>query len=572
MSSAVSLVVVNSCSPGAPIVKTVDLPRPQAAVTLDREGPLGRRIWVVGVPTAARGDLGHVLDGAASGDLASATRALTLLDGAFAAFVWDPLERRFLVISDFAGFQPLYMRREPGSVMFAPRIDALAGGSGPDPAGWGAFVGFGHFIGDRTSATGVTRVEPATILEYEPDADRLTASAYWSWPDVDPRITSADMDTGELLDLLAASIDAYAPYREEGTLLLSGGYESRLLAALLVRAGRRPAALTVRNPYEHLEIDGRFAARVARALGIPHDVRDSEPGFFSTDRYLDYVRLSEVGTTSVDLFIAQVGSALEAARVRASWDGVSYGVVIKDKSEPSFDAFVRRALRPSDSAAWQAARRVFPAAFVEAMEAGVRSALADEIGRCHEGPAGVAELFVRNRARNRTTPNALKVYASFLIPLMPGLTKAFYERVVPIPPALKAHDALYRRIIERHFPALGRLPYCSGGELMPGTRPDLAYRLLAARSAIVEHPRIGNVLRRAGLTPSRPRSAVVRRAVESANLDEEWLNADGVRGLQRTPPTGTNDDTFARELVFYWSMWRELVARAGASGPAGVTS
>jgi len=29
--------------------------------------------------------------------------------------------------------------------------------------------------------------------------------------------------------------------------------------------------------------------------------------------------------------------------------------------------------------------------------------------------------------------------------------------------------------------------------------------------------------------------------------------------LQRTPPTGANADSFARELVFYWSMWREIM-------------
>lgn len=563
MSSAVALVVVKSCRSGAPNVKTVDLPRPPVAVPLDREGPLGRQIWVVGIPTAPTGDLDRILDDAVTGDLASATRALASLDGAFAAFIWDPAQRRFVVVTDFAGFQPLYMRRAADSLMFAPRIDALGGGAPPDPAGWGAFVGFGHFVGERTSATGVVRLGPATILEYEPDADRLTTSTYWKWPDVDSRLTAARVDTGELLELLEASIDAYAPYGVEGTLLLSGGYESRLLAGLLARAGRRPTALTLRNPYEHLEIDGRFAARVACVLDIPHVLRDSVPGFFSTDKYLEYVRLSEVGTTSVNLFIAQVLSELQASGARASWDGVSYGVVIKDKSEPSFDAFVRRAMKPADSAPWRAARRVFAPAFVDAMWTELQSTLAEEIARCHVGPAGVAEFFVRNRARNRTTPNMLKVYANFIIPLMPGLTKAFYEKVVPIPTALKAHDALYRRIIGRHFPALARLPFCSGGELVAGTSKDLGYRLLAARSAVVEHPRIGDLLRRVGLTPARPRSTAVDTALASANLDDECLNGDGIRALQRTRPTGANNDTFARELVFYWSMWRELVGRAG---------
>ena len=533
-------------------------------VDTTRVGPDGRHLWIAGLPTAPGGSLNQVLDRAVQGDLSRSVETLTSVDGAFAAFLWDPTLRKLVVITDFVGLQPLYMRRTPGELAFAGTIRELADGRAPDPAGWGAFVGFGHFIGERTSAADITRVEAATILEYEPDVDRLSSRRYWTWPAVDPTLTGADVDTGELLDLLTASVDAYSPYGTEGTLLLSGGYESRLLAGILVRAGRRPRALTLRNPYEHLEIDGRFAARIARELDIPHDIRQPDPNFYSTEKYLEYVRLSDVATTSVNLFIAQVCAELQAAGVGASWDGVCYGTIIKDKSAASFDAFLARSLKPADSPAWQAARRVFAPAFVEAMWAEMRGTLAEEIARCHEGPAGVAEFFVRNRARNRTTPNALKVYANFLLPFMPGLTKKFYERAVAIPAAVKADDALYRRIIERHFPALAGVPYCSGGELLPGATRTLEYRLLEARSAVIEHPRIGNVLRRLRLTPARPESAVVANAVRAADLDDRILNADGVRELQRTPPRFTNEDTFARELVFYWSMWRELTSAPSA--------
>ena len=532
------------------------------AVETARVGADGRQVWIAGLPVSPGRRLDHVLDRALHGDLANTIDTLTSLDGAFAAFVWEPASRKLVVVTDFMGLQPLYMRRTQGELAFAGTIRDLADGRSPDPAGWGAFVGLGHFIGERTSTADVTRVEAATILQYEPDTDRISTRQYWSWPDVDASVTAATLDTGELLDLLSASIDAYFEYGTDGTLLLSGGYESRLLAALLVGAGRKPAALTLSNPYEHLEIDGRFAARVARELDLPHDVQHPDPNFFSTEKYLEYVRLSDVGTTSVNLFIAQVCAELQAAGVEASWDGVCYGTVIKDKSAPSFEAFLNRALKPADSPAWQAARRLFKPEFVDAMWAELQRTLADEIARCHPGPAGVAQFFCRNRARNRTTPNALKVYANFLLPFMPGLTKAFYERGVRIPPVVKADDALYRLILERHFPALARLPYCSGGELLPGSTRTLEYRLLAARSAIVEHPRVGNFLRRLGMTPARPASGAVASAVRTADLDDPVLNADRVRELQQTPPSGTNEDTFARELLFYWSMWRQLVAGA----------
>jgi hypothetical protein len=262
-----------------------------------------------------------------------------------------------------------------------------------------------------------------------------------------------------------------------------------------------------------------------------------------------------------------VCAELQKAGAQATWDGVGYGIVIKDKSSSSFDAFFKKALKPLESPTWQAARRVFAPEFVEAMWSQVHQTMAEEVARCHEGPAGIAEYFVRNRARNRTTPNAVKVYTNFVLPFMPGLTKAFYECVVPIPPRFKAGDALYRRILDRHFPALARVPFCSGGQPLPGTQPDFEYRFLALRGKLIEHPRVGHLLRRFGVMPARPESAKVRSAVDNANVSDDVLNANGVRELQRTAATGRNDDTLARELVFYWSMWREVM-KAGSGQPA----
>jgi hypothetical protein len=538
-------------------------------VETTRTDAAGRHLCIGGLPVTPGRSLDRVLDTVLQGDLSHAIRVLTSLDGAFAAFLWDPSPGRLVVINDFAGLYPLYLRRSPGALAIAPTIAELSDGT-PDPAGWGAFIGFGHFVGERTSAADVTRLPPATILEFEPATDRLTTRAYWQWPAETP-VTLDSVDTGAIVEAIASSLAAYEPYGGDGTLLLSGGFESRLLGALLTRAGRRPRALTLRNPYEHFEIDGRFASLVARHLGLDHVLRDPDPGFFSTGHYLEYVRLHEVASTSVNLFIAQVCSELRAAGVEASWDGFPFGSVIKEKSADSFELFLKKMRRGPQSPAWQAARQVFAPAFVEAMTDALDASVAREIDHCHEGRHGTQQFFHRNRIRHRIAPNTLKVYASFILPFLPGLTKEVYSRIVPIPAAVRAGEALYFRIFERHFPDLARLPWCSGGHLMPGTRKDLRYRALAARSAVVEHPRVGNLLRRAGLAPSRPASAVVERAVHEINLDDELLAADGIRRLQRAAATGTNEDTSARELVFYWSMWKEIMRPVQAPSAVGVT-
>lgn len=534
-----------------------------------RTAPDGRRLWISGLPVTPGRGLERVLDSVLQDDLGHAVRTLTSLDGAFAAFLWEPAAGRLTVVNDFAGVYPIYMRRSPGALSIAPTIAELSDGT-PDPAGWGAFLSFGHLVGERTTSAGVTRIPPGTIIEFEPGSDRLTTRAYWAWPGPE-NISLDSLDTGGIVDAIASSLAAYEPYGANGTLLLSGGFESRLLAALLTRAGRRPTALTLRNPYEHMEIEGRFASRVARHLGLEHVQRDPDSNFFSTSRYLEYVRAHEVASPSVNLFIAQVCSELRAAGVVASWDGFPFGSAIKEKSAETFDLFLKKIRRGPESAVWQAARQVFAPAFVAAMSDAVDDAVAREIQQCHPGRHGTQQFFQRNRIRHRIAPNTLKVYASFILPFLPGLTKDLYSRVVPVPAAVRAGEAVYFRIFERHFPELARIPWCSGGHLMPGSRKDLAYRMLALRSTLVEHPRAGRVLRRAGLAPALPESTAVSRALREANLDDDCLNADGVRRLRRTPASGTNDDMHARNLVFYWSMWREIMQPAPVRSPVAVT-
>jgi hypothetical protein len=541
----------------------------RSAVPLQRTNARGRRLWVVGVPIAPGGSVDRILDRVMSASLDEAIARLTSLDGAFAAFVWDAASQRFVIVTDFAGMQPLYVRRISSGLAFATTIGALAAlaPASPDPTGWGAFIGLGHFVGDRTSVSDVRRVDGASLIEYAPAAARLSPRTYWRWPE--PQYAMTKIDTGELLAHLAENIDAYAEHRCDGTLLLSGGFESRLLAGMLARAAAPITALSIRNPYEHHEIDGRFARRVARELDIPLRLVTPSRDFFRTRAFLEYVRASDVATTSVNLFIAQVCEQIVRSGAGAVWDGVGYGIVVKDKSAPDLDAYLRKAARGPQSAEWIAARRVFSRAFVDAMTDGLADAVRCERERCIGGPAGVAQFFVRNRARNRTTPNALKVYAQYALPLMPGFTKAFYNRATAIPPAFKKDDALYRLILERHFPRLAQLPFCSGGQLLPGAHGQTwMYRLLAARSRIVEHPRIGHWLRRAGLTPMPAASTFVSQAVRDVELDDPTLNADGIRELRGTRSSNSVEDSAARELVFYWWAWQSAMRGQTARSPA----
>lgn len=70
-----------------------------------------------------------------------AAQVLTEMDGAYAALFWQADEKKALLITDFMGFQPVYLHKASEGIAIASEIKAFSVGGvvpvEPDPAGWG---------------------------------------------------------------------------------------------------------------------------------------------------------------------------------------------------------------------------------------------------------------------------------------------------------------------------------------------------------------------------------------------------------------------------------------------------
>ena len=525
----------------------------------------GSILAVAGIPTcAATRDVQSELQALVEEDCETAIRALTSFDGAFFAAFYHAPSHVVVLISDSLGALPVYFTRDARGLAFATTLRAFPAtglaAMAPDPAGWGAFIGAKHLIGDHTSVAGVERYPAAAVLTYDMAADRISTRTWWCWPEPDDRVTLDRVDTGEIVETISESASRYLTVGVPAILPLSGGFESRLLAGILTRAGERPVALSVANPYEHHEIEARFAAAVARELRLPFERAEPPADFFSTPAYLAYVRASDVESTSVNLFIAKLDAELLRRRACASWDGVVYGLFMKDFSDTPATRLIERYLSP-DAPAWQAARRVFTPAFVDTMREALRVAAAREASRYPDSPEGHTLFRLQNRGRRRVLPNPLKVFGRHALPLMPGFTRDCVARLWRIPVREKNNLRLYRRIFEEHYSSLARIPFCSHGTLLPGTSRSLPYGVLSARSRIVQHPRIGAWLRRVGAAPDGTREpSPVAIALARVDLSGPYLDAERVRRLQAAGASRDPAHVLARELVFYWDAWTRVMS------------
>jgi glutamine amidotransferase-like protein/asparagine synthase len=527
-----------------------------SAVPLFRQGPQGNLLIISGVPIDMHGPIEQTLRTVSAGDYHEATRALPALDGAFAGVFWDNQHQKLVVVTDFLGMQPLYCIRRGGLFLLATELKGL-GASGLvgldlDPAGWGAFLSLGHFIGAHTSVMAVRRVEPGSILVYDPFDDSLVTTSYWHWPAPKAGPNLDEWDTGPLVDVLRQNIHCYTDHNPRGTLLLSGGFDSRLILALLNQSHICPRTLTVRHRRDRLDADVRFAVRIAKRLHADHELVTPPRSHYSSAAYLDYLIMNEVATPSLGLSIAQV-SAYIKPDMQAVWEGVFPGYTLVPPHQPSggFEAYLRRECLWWDSHKWQAAARVFAQPLVEQMYEAFLQCLDTEKARYPDDGFGVSEFIIRNRARNRTAPNPLQVYANHVLPFTPGLTKEFWGLVGGIPFEAKADFKLYLSIYQRHFPAAGAVPYCSGTKLVKGVGFDPSYYV---------HRYMASPFRRLGLRYQwwHP-SALVAHAIALVDEDHPDLNAPAVQLLKRDADSRDRLTKSARDLLFYWQTWRWIM-------------
>ena len=524
----------------------------------------GNVLLVSGAPVHQSAAVDRVLERAAEQGGREAATALAALDGAFAALHWDTAAASLTVVTDFLGMQPLYTADADGRLLLATDLKGIAA-SGlvalePDPAGWGAFFVFGHMVGDLSFFRGVKRVPAGAVMTFTGDGPPASIS-YWRWPAPEPGLALSDVDVGAIGDTLARSVAAYRAYGQDGVVLMSGGFDSRLVLHLVKEAGIPARALIVRHRDEHDDADGRYAARAAQGAGVPYDVRTPPDDFYDSPLYARYLARSESANPSFGLFIAQV-SAFITPEMGAVWDGLAPQAMRALPSNPTaggFDAYLAPVRRNAEVRLRRDAAQAFARPWADAMYEAFLAALAAEVARYADDEFGVAEFSVRNRTRTRIANNPFRVYAHDVLSFTPGLTKEFYSLVGRLGERTKGAHDLTLALFRARFPEALRVPFCSGSKLVAvdeGVTP--AFRLARWRAGLLKHYYIRRALERSGALGTfafdlGPARAAMLRQIDGSDARLNPSVASALGG-GRAPALA---DGVAQQLV-YWQAVRSL--------------
>ncbi|MDY0290967.1 MAG: hypothetical protein RBR02_01330 [Desulfuromonadaceae bacterium] len=433
----------------------------------------GNLLAISGVPTKL-GQLEAFLRQIVEMDTAHAFQALTEMDGAYAAIFWQEKEQKALIVPDFMGFQPLYFHKAPKGIALASEIKAFPCAQivpvQPDPAGWGAFLTFGHSVGENTQLAGVSSLRGKRIC-YDPANNELTQEQYWNWPERSPEMPFEDISTKFILDCYRAEVSAYQEYQvQDNTLLMSSGFDSRFILCLLKEKGISIETLSVMQRKHFGGAEGTLGHRVAKYFGVEHARLVGEvSGPEGEAAKSHYLMMNEVATPGRGLFISNVAAHVESL-TGAVWEGVAPGYTLTQFTDLDMNTYLTKKKLTPDSAVWQQAAAVFSQDFIQSMQEALKANIEREREMYGEDDYGVMRFIIKNRALNRTVTNPLKVYANSVLPFTPGMSDKLWSYIASIPPLTikKPQLKLYRKIYREHYKKACAIPFCGESGLFSG--------------------------------------------------------------------------------------------------------
>lgn len=241
----------------------------------------GTRVGVVHGVVSNRGALELTLDDVFTRLADDPLSLLPDLSGPFALALVDPLEDTVLVATDVLSTRPVYYTQLSDGVAFSSSLlatltqrDSLT----VDRQAVADMLSFGLVFGEKTYATEANALPPASVLEYA-DGD-ASVTRYYT-PDYG-REPASGYVTRTLDHLRNAVTDAVRTAPQNTGLWLSGGLDSRTLAALLRDEHGRVQSLT----YDGNPPDGsnlQPARQTADVLDLDHREVPVDPGDFAQD-------------------------------------------------------------------------------------------------------------------------------------------------------------------------------------------------------------------------------------------------------------------------------------------------
>ena len=398
--------------------------------------------------------------------------SLLSINGLYQMVLYNKEHRDLIILVDRYGFHYFYTYEDEDIFLFSFQLKALLTYKSIDTTidylAIADFLNFGFIIGDKTFLKSV-KLSPYGSYITGNDYG-IKANRYWSFPcKINVRDEPEDFLASSLAVKLEEAITERANSKEHVGVSLSGGLDSRTIAAFLVKAGRRPLCFH----YANLSKETNSAKRISKDLEVDLVVTP-----FSHNYYINNIRKTS-WLTDGHISLHQIwlfGQALEISNRFPQYlvfDGLGldflfnmYNFLLNgDRAVFRSSDIVNQLHLCYTPLNHQLIERVFLPEFSEMLKdsqhRGVSSFLEDF--NTEDLSLLSSYFYFRNRSR-RYVWGMNRLNALYMQSAFPGMDYGLFDFGIELSGIARSSGSIYKRMIWEQFPKLRDIPYPRTGK------------------------------------------------------------------------------------------------------------
>ena len=498
--------------------------------------------------------------------------ALTQADGAFCLAHYSAARRSLTIANDRYGFVPLYYYADASGFWFASEVKAILKVIEHHAPDWEAYADFfyvGHMLGRKTLFKNVHCLGSGQIVAYRNGA--LDERTYDDFTRTAP-LRPEQVSTGELAARFVDAVRKRLRSDRPNALLLSGGFDSRLILGALLALGTRPKIVALEHATERRGADGKLALIMANHLGLESDFRRTQRDYYLSKACLDAFYIVDGMVPTWELFIGEIYQELRAD-LGMVWDGMALDVALGGSHQyagglaKNVEIFIekraerrkllRRILKPSYF-------RLLDDSFLRRLRAAIDSIPASE--------NRFRYFLLQNRTRRRIAINPYQLFAAKIRPITPAADRHFFDYVLGIPASLTLDHQLYAKLLKDHFAALTNIPAISGGFFYQFSSTDRAAepplstkkrlkRLIKRVPGVLKLKRALENVRRKPRPCTQAEyelSGLIVRVLDKRRFDRDFYAGERLNRLFARYRDGDMSYHALFAIVFYIELWHLL--------------
>ncbi len=397
--------------------------------------------------------------------------ALEGLNGYYAIALWEAQEERLTLINDRGGVAKVYYHQNGNTFYFGPEIKAISPHLPSNPALDEHTIydlfSLSHTVQDRTLLRDVKVMTQASILTWQ--RGQLHIENYWQHHSTPIEDVDAPLEvfTDGYLERLRNAVTRRYHQRDTG-LFITGGLDSRVLSGILTDEGHSKGmdAITAGDPWGH---DARFARKIALQGGYNHHFIQVGSDYLPC--YAPEALRRSEGMTSAHVSWAICSNDMcEAQGLRnmltgyLGCGGVAANFPLDENPDDAFTVLVDRAfsgLLNEERLKGLLKDSIYDTCYGETLR---------ELRKSYDSledlpTASRNEVLRRDEQHRRFISVDLALQGTTTRPLFPYDDVDVWDYLLAIPMQHRRGKRFFLDLINRHYPALARIP--RSGDAIP---------------------------------------------------------------------------------------------------------